>query len=42
MALKVPVMFLGPYQFDMAPVEMFFSFIKGRDLNPKRLNLNGK
>jgi hypothetical protein len=27
-------MFLGPYQFAMAPVEKLFAFIKGRDLNP--------
>ena len=30
----VPHMFLGPYQFTMAPVEKFFAFIKARDLNP--------
>jgi hypothetical protein len=30
----IPVMFLGPYQFSMAPVEKFFAFFKGRDLNP--------
>ena len=27
-------MFLGPYSFNMAAVEKFFSFIKNRDLNP--------
>ena len=32
--LKVPVMFLGPYQFRLAPVELMFSYIKNRDLNP--------
>ena len=31
---KVPLMFLGPYQFAMAPVEKLFAFIKARDLNP--------
>ena len=31
---RVPIMFLGPYQFPMAPVEKFFAFIKNRDLNP--------
>jgi hypothetical protein len=30
----VPVLFLGPYHFRLAPVEMLFSYIKGRDLNP--------
>ena len=41
-ALKLPVMFLGPYQFDMAPVEKFFSYLKGKDLNQKGLNLKGQ
>ncbi len=27
-------MYLGPYSFNMAAVEIFFSFIKNRDLNP--------
>ena len=31
---KVPLMFLGPYQFAMAPAEKLFAFIKARDLNP--------
>jgi transposase len=31
--MKIPVMFLGPYHYKMAPVEMFFAFIKNRDLN---------
>jgi transposase len=26
-------MFLGPYQYKMAPVELFFAYIKNRDLN---------
>ena len=30
----IPVMFLDPYQFSMAPVEKFFAYIKNRDLNP--------
>jgi hypothetical protein len=32
--INLPVMFLGPYHYKMAPVEMFFAFIKNRDLNP--------
>ncbi|CDW82992.1 UNKNOWN [Stylonychia lemnae] len=32
--LKLPVMFLGPYQFHLAPIEQVFRFIKNRDLNP--------
>jgi transposase len=31
--LKLSVIYLGPYQFDMAPIENFFSYIKQRDLN---------
>jgi len=32
--LKLPVLFLGPYHFRMAPIEMAFNFIKNHDLNP--------
>jgi transposase len=32
--LGLPVMFLAPYSFKMAPVEKLFSFVKNRDLNP--------
>jgi transposase len=32
--MQIPIMFLGPYSFDMAAVEKLFSFIKNRDLNP--------
>jgi hypothetical protein len=31
--LKLPLMFLGPYQYSMAPIELMFSFMKNRDLN---------
>jgi transposase len=31
--LQVPLIYLGPYQFKMAPVELCFSFIKKHDLN---------
>jgi len=34
--LRLPVLFLGPYHFRLAPVEMVFNFIKGHDLNPLR------
>ncbi len=40
--LKLPIMFLGPYHFELAPVELFFSFLKGQNLNKKRLNISGK
>jgi hypothetical protein len=32
--LGINILFLGPYQFRMAPVESNFSYIKGHDLNP--------
>ena len=31
---RIQVMFLGPYQFSMAPVENLFAFIKNHNLNP--------
>ena len=34
--LILPVLYLGPYHFRMAPVEMLFNFVKCRDLNPLR------
>jgi transposase len=40
--LKVPLMFMGPYQFKMAPIELFFSYIKSKDLNPLKSNLTSK
>jgi hypothetical protein len=41
-ALKVPIMYMGPYHFRLAPVELFFSFIKGKDLNPFNSRLVSK
>ena len=32
--LHLPVLYLGPYHFRMALVEMAFNFIKNHDLNP--------
>lgn len=37
--MKVPVMYLGPYHFRMAPIEVYFSFIKSHDLNPSGSSL---
>ena len=39
--LKLPIMFLGPYQFKLAPVELMFSYIKNRDLNPLKTRALG-
>ena len=33
--MKVPLFFLGPYQFALAPVENFFAYIKRTDLLDK-------
>jgi hypothetical protein len=39
--LRLPVMFLGPYHFRMAPIEMVFNFIKDHDLNPLESKVGG-
>ena len=39
-ALKVPLMYLGPYHFKMAPIEFFFSIIKNHDLNPLKSRIS--
>ena len=31
-ALKVPVLYLGPYHFRMAPVEMTFNYVKSHEM----------
>lgn len=36
----MPIQYLGPYHFKMAPIEMFFAYIKTFDLNPLRTKLN--
>ena len=36
---SIPTMFLGPYQFSLAPVEKLFNIIKSQDLNPYGLSL---
>ena len=38
--LRLPVLFMGPYHFRMAPVEMLFNLIKGHDLNTLRSTIN--
>lgn len=40
--IKIPLMYLGPYHFRMAPIEMFFSFMKSHDLNPLKSKLTSK
>lgn len=38
--LDLPIMYLGPYHFKMAPIEMMFAYIKSHDLNPLRTKIN--
>ena len=40
--LRVPVLFMGPYHFRVAPIEMVFNFIKAHDLNPLRSKTSGR
>ena len=40
--LRLPIMFLGPYQYNMAPIELIFSNIKARDLNPGKTRAASK
>jgi hypothetical protein len=38
--MQLPIAFLGPYQFKMAPVELVFAYIKKFNLNPRGLKAN--
>lgn len=38
-SLRLPVLFLGPYHFNLSPVELLFNHVKARDLNPLRSKL---
>jgi hypothetical protein len=40
--LNIPIMFLGPYHFKMAPAELMLSYIKHRNLNPLNSNITSK
>jgi len=35
--LRIPVMFLGPHSYNIAPCELWFSFLKSTHLNPNML-----
>ena len=39
---NVPVLFLGPYSYDMAPAEMVFAALKVQHLNPENAPLGKK
>jgi hypothetical protein len=40
--LKVPLMYLGPYHFKLAPIEVFFSYMKSHNLNPLSSRITSK
>jgi hypothetical protein len=40
--LKLPMLYLGPYDFHLAPIEMAFCFIKGHDLPTQLMGVNGR
>ena len=40
--LKFPLMFLGPYQYNLAPIELMFCNMKNRDLNPGKTRAASK
>ena len=35
--LDIPAMFLGPHSYDASPVELFFAWFKGADINPRKI-----
>jgi DDE superfamily endonuclease len=37
--LDIPILYLGPYHFKMAPIEMMFSHIKRHSLNPFNIKI---
>ena len=40
--LKIPLMFLGPYSYDMAPAELLFARLKSSDLDPGEVAVGKK
>ena len=35
--LRIPVMFLGPHSYNVAPCELYFAWFKQDDINPRKL-----
>ena len=35
--LKIPVMFLSPHSYNVAPCELYFAWFKREDINPRKL-----
>ena len=40
--LKIPLMFLGAYSYDMAPAELLFARLKSADLHPGEIDVGKK
>ena len=40
--LKIPLMVLGPYSYDMAPAELLFAKLKSTDLHPGEIAVGKK
>ena len=40
--LRIPLMFLGPYSYDMAPAELLFAKLKTADLHPGEIAVGKK
>jgi transposase len=38
--LRIPVMFLGPHSYNLAPAELFFAHFKQDDINPRKLKMS--
>ena len=36
--LRVPIMMMGPYSYDIAPCELFFAAFKSADINPSKVS----
>ena len=34
---KIPVMFLGPHSYNVAPCELYFAWFKKAEINPRKL-----
>ena len=40
--LNLPVIILGPYSYDLNPVELFFAAFKSDDVNPRKVPTSKK
>ena len=35
--LRIPVMFLAPHSYNVAPCELYFAWFKAEDINPRKV-----